>query len=228
MASRTGADPTSLIANMNLKRGTSQAQALTGVDTRIQGERERFMHGALGTASGLTNTGIGREQAGVQGTLGLENQAYGMAGNLAQADETQKQAGVNRVMSLLQSAGQMYGAISGVPSSRKVGMPTERGGGGGDTMPDAPWGNGYDEWGYPVSTMPEGGVGYGSGGVGYGSPVQIDAGQYTPHDGAPISGWGGQNVQTGESMLPMAPPVNRLQSTRNLRSPVLRLIRGGY
>lgn len=159
MASQTGADPTSLIANLNFKRGTAQAGALTGVDSRLAADRERFMQGAYGTARGLTGQGMSEESNALGQQRGLEGQIYGDAGSLAQADETNKAAGFNRLMSVLSTAGSIYGGMSGAGAARRASAPTDMMEGRATQQPSSgyapvPETGNWDEYGNDLSPGP--------------------------------------------------------------------------
>lgn len=113
LGARTGADTTGAMANLETSRVAAAFPVQQQMDARRMAEIERFKRGAAMTTGQMAGQGMGMEMQGLQGGQSLDNQIYGTAGNLAAADEAQKAATFQRIMSFVQQAGQMAGGASG-------------------------------------------------------------------------------------------------------------------
>lgn len=135
LGARTGADTTGATIALQSKQAASAFPMLEQIAARKQAETERFKRGYLGVTGQLTGEGANTERYGLQGGQALEGQIYGQAGNLAAADEAQKAATFNRIMSFVQGAGQIAGGAGGggaAAASRAV----PQAGGGGAIYPE--------------------------------------------------------------------------------------------
>jgi hypothetical protein len=113
LGARTGADTGGALAALESGRVASAFPIQQALATKRRAERERFRRGAVTTSGQLAGQGAGIEAQGLQGGQALDSSIFGTAGNLAAADEAQKAATFNRIMSFVQMAGQAAGGASG-------------------------------------------------------------------------------------------------------------------
>ena len=113
LGARTGADTSGAMANLEAGRVAASFPIQQSIAARRQAEVERFKRGSATTTGQMAGQGMGMELQGLQGGQGLDSQIYGAAGNLAAAEEAQKQATFQRIMSFVQQAGQMAGGAYG-------------------------------------------------------------------------------------------------------------------